>query len=126
MSQETVPTSAAPRPEQKGQPKPDKAEPQPPGQMVDLNAVPPERGVARLIEHAARMGASDLFVVSNNGHVAVQVRHLGMVRQVGLLTIDQGRRYLSHIRVSAAMDVAERRRPSDGRWIYLRETGHPV
>jgi type II secretory ATPase GspE/PulE/Tfp pilus assembly ATPase PilB-like protein len=130
MSQETAPTSSSLRGEQKGEAKSDarneKVEVVPPAQMIDLNNVPPERGVASLIEHAVRMGASDVFFVSNHGHVAVQVRHLGMVRQIGLLTIDQGRRYLSHIRVSAAMDVSERRRPSDGRWIYSRETGHPV
>src|SRR5262249_60115334 len=34
-----------------------------------------------------------------------------------------GRRGMAHIKALAGMDVAEKRRPLDGRWIYHRETG---
>jgi len=94
--------------------------------MIDVSALSVERGTARLIEHAAQMGASDLFFVANEGHMAVQVRHLGMMRLISTLTLEEGRKYLSHIRASAHMDITERRRPADGRWIFRPESGEDI
>ena len=77
----------------------------------------PEAAVATLIDYAAKMPASDLFVSCNDNHVAVSVRHLGIVRLLTLLTPEQGRRITSYIKVMAGMDLAEQRRPLDGRWV---------
>ena len=42
--------------------------------LLDLSAVSPEKGVSRLIERAVELRASDLFIITNEPHVAVQVR----------------------------------------------------
>jgi type II secretory ATPase GspE/PulE/Tfp pilus assembly ATPase PilB-like protein len=97
-----------------------------PAQMLDVEKLPPDVGVGRLISHALKLGASDLFFVANHEHVAVQVRHLGIMRPISVLSNDQARKYLSHIRANAGMDITEKRRPADGRWIYDPEEGEAV
>jgi len=86
--------------------------------MIDVSKLPPEKSIARLIEHAVEMGASDLFIVHNEEHVGVLVRHLGMMMPISTETTEGGRRILTHIRNMAGMDINDRRRPADGRWIY--------
>src|SRR4051812_19833151 len=51
----------------------------PPPQLIDIGKMPAETGVARLIDHAVTIGASDLFFAANDQHMAVLVRHLGLV-----------------------------------------------
>jgi type II secretory ATPase GspE/PulE/Tfp pilus assembly ATPase PilB-like protein len=77
----------------------------------------PESAVATLITYAAKMPASDLFFSCNENHVAVSVRHLGIIRLLTVLTPELGRRCTSHIKALAGMDLAETRRPLDGRWV---------
>src|SRR5262249_14409819 len=73
----------------------------------------PESAVSALVDHAAKMPASDLFFSHNENHVAVAVRHLGIVRLLTILTPEQGRRCTSYIKAIAGMDLAEQRRPLD-------------
>ena len=87
--------------------------------LLDVSKLPVERAVAALIDRAVRLGASDLFFVTNEQHVAVQVRHLGIVRPLSVLAPDAGRRFLAHIKAMSGMDLGgAARRPMDGRWIY--------
>jgi type II secretory ATPase GspE/PulE/Tfp pilus assembly ATPase PilB-like protein len=90
---------------------------------LDVAESPPDSGVATLVDHAAWLGASDLFFAFNDNHVAVSVRHLGIVRLLTILTTDQGRRFTSYIKAMAGMDLAEQRRPLDGRWVRESEIG---
>ena len=83
----------------------------------DIAGLRPESAVAALVDHAARLGASDLFFSFNDNHVAVSVRHLGIVRLLTILTTEHGRRCTSYIKAMAGMDLAEQRRPLDGRWV---------
>jgi type II secretory ATPase GspE/PulE/Tfp pilus assembly ATPase PilB-like protein len=76
-----------------------------------------EPSVAALLDMVAGMGASDLFFCTNEKDVDVTVRHLGIVRPLATLSLDRGRRSMTHVRVMAGMDVAERRHPLDGRWV---------
>jgi type II secretory ATPase GspE/PulE/Tfp pilus assembly ATPase PilB-like protein len=94
--------------------------------MVDVSKFSPEIAVARLVEHAADMGASDLFLVSNVNHVAAEVRHLGIVNTISLIGVEQGKKCLSYIKANAAMDMTEKRRPLDGRWIYKKPNGDVI
>src|SRR2546423_13505999 len=89
-----------------------------PLRLLDLSHATPEKGVQRLIERALELRASDLFIVTNEQHVAVQVRLRGQVEQISILDADQGQRYIAHIRHVAGMDVSDFRKPHDGRWIY--------
>ncbi|MEX2560023.1 MAG: GspE/PulE family protein [Pirellulales bacterium] len=82
-----------------------------------------EEGVAALLDEAAGIGASDLFLATNERDVAVSMRHLGMVRHLSVLPLDRGRRYISHMKAMAGMDVAERRMSHDGRWVRRSDAG---
>src|SRR3954466_12737282 len=93
--------------------------------LLDLTKVTAEKGVARLIERAIELHASDLFIVTNEQHVAVQVRLRGQVESLCILDSEQGKRYLAHVRHQAGMDVHDYRKPHDGRWIYEAD-GHSV
>ena len=98
------------------------------GGALDLtvNDLGPEEAVARLVQHGADLQVSDLFFTSHDHHVAVQARHLGILRLLSILPLDLGRRCMAHIKVMAGMDVAEQRRPLDGRWIYQPKAGSTI
>ena len=105
-------------------PGPSAGHPAGPGELraPDIAGLLPEPAVAGLIDHAARIGASDLFFSYHENHVAVSVRHLGIVRLVTVLATDHGRRCTSYIKAMAGMDLAEQRRPLDGRWVREHDT----
>lgn len=87
-------------------------------QMIDVRNLATEKAVAALIDHAVALGASDLFLVSNEQHMAALVRHLGIMMPISIESVEQGRKLLTHIRNMSGMDISDRRRPADGRWIY--------
>jgi type II secretory ATPase GspE/PulE/Tfp pilus assembly ATPase PilB-like protein len=88
-------------------------------QLLDVSKLPIDEAVSALINRAVRMGASDVFFVTNEQHVAVHVRHLGIMRLLSVVSPDTGRRYLAHVKAMAGMDMGgAARRPMDGRWIY--------
>jgi type II secretory ATPase GspE/PulE/Tfp pilus assembly ATPase PilB-like protein len=95
-------------------------------QMVDVTKFPTDKQVDALIDHAAGMGASDLFFTTNDQHVAILVRHLGMIKPISVLPADAGRRAMSHIKALSGMDLTEKRRPADGRWIFERVNGDTI
>ncbi len=109
------PTADAAQPAEKPDPSAPPADPHP--GAPNVAGLLPESAVATLIDHAVRMPASDLFFSINDNHVGVSVRHLGIVRLLTMLTPEQGRRCSSYIKVMAGMDLAEQRRPLDGRWV---------
>src|SRR5438067_1456218 len=80
----------------------------------------------QLNDHAAGLMASDLYFLTNENHVAVAVRHLGVLHLISILPTDFGKRCMAHLKAVAGMDVAERRRPLDGRRIYQRPAGAQV
>lgn len=94
--------------------------------MIDVTKFPTDKQVDALIDHAAGMGASDLFFVTNDQHVAVLVRHLGMIKPISVVPAEAGRRAMAHIKALAGMDISEKRRPADGRWIFERVDGNTV
>ena len=102
---------------------PDKPAPTPVGPpnangMIDVSGQSPEDACRHLIEHAVALGASDIFVATNEDNVSVQVRHLGIVQPIALMTREQGRRVVAYTLTNSGMAIDERRRPQDGRWIY--------
>lgn len=86
--------------------------------LLDIENSSAENGVAELIERAMRMSASDLFFVANEQHTAIQMRQWGIMRNLAIVGVEQGKRLVSHVKASAGMDVTNTRRPLDGRWIY--------
>lgn len=89
-------------------------------QMIDIAAMPVDDAVERVIDHAVKLQASDLFILANEDFYAISVRHLGLIRPVSIVGKELGKQFTQHIKANAAMDVAEHRHPADGRWIYER------
>jgi type II secretory ATPase GspE/PulE/Tfp pilus assembly ATPase PilB-like protein len=86
--------------------------------LMDVNKLPVEQAVSKLIAYSVMLPASDIFFSSGEHTLAVNVRHLGIVMPISVVPIEAGRRYVSHIKVLAGMDVSEKRRPQDGRWVH--------
>src|SRR5690242_17668743 len=92
--------------------------PAPSAGLVHLESETMEGVTEQMLAHAARLGASDIFLCHNEQHVLVQIRHLGVVRPLTVLPLEQGRRVITLLKTNALLDLAERRRPQEGRWIY--------
>ncbi len=89
--------------------------------MLDVTTMAPEKAVDKLLHHAAGISASDLCFCCNEQHVLVQARHLGMMRPIAVLPSELGRRVITMIKTAAKLDLTERRRPQDGRWMYTHD-----
>jgi type II secretory ATPase GspE/PulE/Tfp pilus assembly ATPase PilB-like protein len=82
-----------------------------------IGGMGPEASVAALIDYGIGLTASDLFFSTQEKHVAVSVRHLGIIRLLTVLPSETGRRCIAHLKAMAGMDLTEQRRPLDGRWV---------
>jgi type II secretory ATPase GspE/PulE/Tfp pilus assembly ATPase PilB-like protein len=80
-----------------------------------------ENTVRGFVEQATDLHASDLFFAAEEDGVTVSVRRLGTMLELGSLSSEDGRHCVNHIKAMAGIDLAERRRPLDGRWIYERD-----
>jgi type II secretory ATPase GspE/PulE/Tfp pilus assembly ATPase PilB-like protein len=96
------------------------------GFLSGLEELTPPAAVGHLIDHAVEVGASDLFLSAEEHACSVSVRHLGIVRRIGRLTPEHGRHCVAHLRAEAAMDVAEHRKPHDGRLAHRTLPGKVV
>jgi type II secretory ATPase GspE/PulE/Tfp pilus assembly ATPase PilB-like protein len=100
-----------------------KSEPGTPTVRIDLTGKEPEQAVPMLVEHAAKLHVSDLFFITNEDNVEAAARHLGVLRSLATLSLDVGRRCISYVKTMADMNISERRRPMDGRWLFNRTAG---
>ena len=80
---------------------------------------PDRPGRGGLVDRAVQMGASDLFFVTNEQHVTVQVRHLGIMRLLSVVSPETGRRYLSPHEGDGGHGHGRDGPPADQRrWVY--------
>ena len=86
-----------------------------------LDQMPIGEAVSSMVDRAVQMHASDLYFASDEDELKISVRHLGIVRQLASVNRNVGRRFIAHVKALAEMDVTEKRRPLDGRWIDKRE-----
>src|SRR5947209_7112665 len=93
---------------------------------IDVNSFTPQEAVERLIAYALELTASDLFFATNETHVAVSARYLGIPHLLSIVPAELGRRCIAHIKSVAGMEASERRRPLDGRWIHEPTNGRAV
>jgi type II secretory ATPase GspE/PulE/Tfp pilus assembly ATPase PilB-like protein len=92
-------------------------------QPLPLNELTPQEAVLRVIHEAAESQASDLFFLSEEGSLTIAARRMGMMETLAVVSKDQGRHLISYIKATAGLDIAERRRPLEGRWILDRDEG---
>ena len=83
--------------------------------------------VNRLIIDAQRAGASDIHVEPSRGNIPSQVRLRidGICRQALEIPSTHIKAVLSRIKIMARLDIAERRKPQDGK-IIVRVKGQPL
>jgi type II secretory ATPase GspE/PulE/Tfp pilus assembly ATPase PilB-like protein len=93
--------------------------------ILDVNQDAVETATENLLGYAARLNAGDLFFCTNEQHVLVQARHLGVMRPISVLAPEFGKRMITLIKTRAGLDLAERRRPQEGRWLYTHDDGSP-
>ncbi|MDP2183199.1 MAG: ATPase, T2SS/T4P/T4SS family [Actinomycetota bacterium] len=87
--------------------------------------VPVVRLVNSLIREAVREGASDIHIEPSAKTVNVRYRVDGVMNEIMELPIAARAGITSRIKIMSEMDIAERRRPQDGR-IALRVESMPV
>lgn len=97
-------------------------------EAIDFQAVPladlePSQAVSHLVEQAAELKASDIFLLSDETGLRVAVRRMGHLETLADVSREQGRYLISYLKAQAGIDIAERRRPQEGRWIFDRAAG---
>jgi type II secretory ATPase GspE/PulE/Tfp pilus assembly ATPase PilB-like protein len=86
-----------------------------------LDGLRADEAVIELVRNAAHLPASDLFFRQVEGGVAISARYLGLLRPVTQVTSGRGRHLINAVKANAGMDLAQRHRPLDGRWICTLE-----
>ncbi len=95
------------------------------GQPEGAGGSDPVRRVQGLIDLAIARGASDLHFEPHGDGITVRFRQDGVLRVVQEIGADTKAEVLSRLKVMASLDIAERRRPQDGR-IRVTHMGKPV
>ena len=85
---------------------------------VRLAELSPQDAIATLLDQAIDMQASDLYLLSDEDCMTIAVRSLGVVRQIATVEPSTGNHFITYVKALAGLDIAERRRPLDGRWIH--------
>ncbi len=88
--------------------------PSPPA-AAERSGAPVVRLVDAVLADAVASRASDVHIEPDASGVAVRVRVDGLLREVMRLPTDVGRQVTSRLKIIAAIDIAERRLPQDGR-----------
>jgi type II secretory ATPase GspE/PulE/Tfp pilus assembly ATPase PilB-like protein len=92
-------------------------------QTVPIEELEPSQAVRTLVEQAVELQASDFFLFSDESTLRVAIRRMGHLETLATISRDQGRHLISHIKAQAGIDITERRRPQEGRWIFDRPGG---
>jgi len=83
-----------------------------------LNGLEPHDAAARIIQQAMRLQASDLFVLTDESAVSIAARTMGKMEQLALVTRDKGGHLINYFKAQVGIDIAERRRPQEGRLLF--------
>ncbi len=89
-----------------------------PGELVEMGV---DAAVRAVILRASRMGCSDAFLLTDHNEVVISARRHGRLENLARVPSDFGRHMISLIKAESGMDIAEQRRPQDGRWIVKIE-----
>src|SRR5947209_2289323 len=85
----------------------------------------PHLAVEQIVRRAIELEASDAFVFADEDAATVAMRIMGQLEPMAVVSRDQGRHLVNFFKTTAAMDIAERRRPQEGRWL-LEQNGNRV
>jgi type IV pilus assembly protein PilB len=86
------------------------------GALQQASEAAPVVGIVELIfSRAVELRASDIHIEPERRGVRVRIRVDGALRELLRLPVDAAPAVISRLKVLAALDIAERRRPQDGR-----------
>ncbi len=88
-----------------------------PAKLADMEAEP---AVDALLRYASAVEASDLYVLSDETCANVCIRRLGKIEPIAFVSREVGRQFISHVKAMSGMDIADRRRPGEGRWLHAK------
>jgi type IV pilus assembly protein PilB len=91
----------------------------------ELDEVPVITLVNRIITDAIDSGASDIHIEAYEGCFRVRYRRDGVLHEVMKPPPDRKRAVVSRLKIMADLDIAEKRRPQDGR-IRVQRRGHII
>lgn len=89
------------------------------------SAAPVVRMVGSVLARAVEEGASDVHLEPQSGELVVRYRVDGVLRTVATVPASLAREVVSRVKIMGDMDIAERRRPQDGR-VGLTLAGHQL
>ena len=69
----------------------------------------------QLVRYLLHLPASDLFLTSCEKGILISARHLGILKRLTVIGREEGRRVINFVKARAGMDLAQKRRPLDGR-----------
>ena len=101
----------------------DAEEPESPVTTEDVDEAPVVRYVRQVLLDAIEAGASDIHVEPYDGYCRIRQRVDGVLRETGRAPPGVRNRLAARLKVMAALDVAERRLPQDGRIRLARPAG---
>ncbi len=82
---------------------------------VDVDDAPVVMLVNSLLMNAIEQGASDIHVEPQNAQLLIRYRIDGILKEIRSIPKNNAAAIVSRIKVSSGMDIAERRKPQDGR-----------
>ena len=85
---------------------------------VSLDGLELHEAAAEIVRRAANRAASDLFLYSDETAVTIAARTLGQIEPLAAVAREQGRHLINFLKTQAGLDIAERRRPQEGRWLF--------
>ncbi len=87
----------------------------------ELAQMQPQNALNAIIHRAVAASASDLFVISQETGANIAVRRMGTMETIATVSREQGAALIRAFKANAEVDIAESRRPLDGR--YMHEFG---
>lgn len=93
--------------------------------LKDISTGSVVQQVNTIINQAIDMGASDIHIEPYEQYVRVRYRIDGVLQDVGKIALMHKDAVISRIKVMAHLDIAEKRRPQDGR-IRLEKEKHSI
>ncbi|NIP82244.1 MAG: type II secretion system protein GspE [Gemmatimonadetes bacterium] len=98
------------------EPAPDAAPPEDPDVLRQASEAPPIVALVNLVlDRAVGSGASDIHIEPEPRRVVVRIRVDGVLREVMEIPASAGAAVASRVKIMAGLDIAEKRRPQDGR-----------
>ena len=74
--------------------------------------------IEKLFSYAMTIGVSDIHAEPLDETFRIRCRRDGVLQSVGAIRKEKGKAFINRLKVMAALDIADARRPQDGRIVY--------